>query len=147
MLFTCHSCVFHISFNYEYVILCSTYITMLFICPLYIFHMIQFWWTWYVAQVVSSSLIFREDIDVGRVMLGDLHQKNKYVKLQVDEMVQGLKRLRSIQLNLMNYGLGLKDPTDNLTFDIASSTRALLGEAVAMVPDISAPNPMWGNET
>lgn len=95
-----------------------------------------------MAQVVSSSLIFREDIDVGRVMLGDLHQKNKYVKLQVDEMVQGLKRLRSIQLNLMNYGLGLKDPTDNLTFDIASSTRALLGEAVAMVPDISAPNPM-----
>lgn len=86
-----------------------------------------------MTQVLCSTLVFREDMDIGTVVLGDLQRKSKCIKLRVEEMVEGLKQLRSIQLHLMNCGLGLEDATDDIAPDI-DCTKALLGDLSALAP-------------
>lgn len=71
-------------------------------------------------------------MDIGTFVLGDLDKKNQCIILWVEKMVHGLKHLRSIQLHLMNCGLGLEDSRNDVTFDI-DYTKALLDEAVVMV--------------
>lgn len=47
-------------------------------------------------------------------MLGDMHKKSHNVQLQVEEMIQGLKHVRSTQLRLFNCGLGLEELVDDM---------------------------------
>ena len=84
-----------------------------------------------VKQVLCSALIFREDVDVGTSMVGDLHKKSHCVELWVEEMVHGLQHVRSTQLRLFNCGLGEEEAIDDIAQDV-HCTRALLGEEVAM---------------
>jgi hypothetical protein len=74
-------------------------------------------------------LIFREDIDVGTLMLGDLQKKSHCVQLQVEKVIQSLQRLRSTQLRLFNCALGVEETTDDIAEDV-HCTRLLLGAAV-----------------
>ena len=80
-------------------------------------------------QVVCSAMIFREDMDIGTLTLGDLHKKSTCVKLRVEEIVQSLQLLRSTQMLLFNCGLGVENATDDVVPDI-HCTHALLGEEV-----------------
>ena len=78
-------------------------------------------------QVVSSSLTFREDMDIGSVFVGDLHQKSKSVQMRVAEVQDLLIHFRRTQLHLFYAGLGLEEPTDDIASDV-DSVRLLLGE-------------------
>jgi hypothetical protein len=78
-------------------------------------------------QVVFSSLLFREDIDIGSAMIGDLHKKSKRVQMQVAEVQEGLVQLRETQLRLIYSGLGLQEPTSDIAADVPCA-RLLLGE-------------------
>lgn len=80
-----------------------------------------------VIQVVFSSLLFREDIDIGSAMIGDLHKKSKSVQMQVAEVQERLVRLRVTQLRLFYCGLGLQEPTSDIAADVPCA-RLLLGE-------------------
>ena len=84
-----------------------------------------------MKQVLCSALIFREDVDVGTSMVGDLHKKSHCVQMRVEEMAHGLQRVRSTQLRLFNCGLGEEEPTNDIAEDV-HCTRALLGEEVAI---------------
>lgn len=85
----------------------------------------------YVAQVLCSSIIFREDVDIGTLTLGDLHKKSTCVQMRVKDIVQSLQYVRSTQLRLFNCGLGVEETTDDIAPDL-HCTRALLFEEVAM---------------
>lgn len=80
-----------------------------------------------VIQVVFSSLLFREDIDIGSAMIGDLHKKSKSVQMQVAEVQEGFVRLRETQLRLFYDGLGLQEPTSDIAADVPCA-HLLLGE-------------------
>lgn len=81
-------------------------------------------------QVVSSSLTFREDMDIGSVIVGDLHKKSKCVQVRVAEVQEKLIHFRRMQLHLFYCGLGLEEPTDDIAPDVAC-TRSLFGEVPA----------------
>lgn len=81
----------------------------------------------YVIQVVLSSLLFREDIDIGTGMLGNLHKKSKILQMQIAKVQEGLVQLRATQLRLFYCGLGLQEPTSDIAADVAC-TRLLVGE-------------------
>lgn len=81
----------------------------------------------FVIQVLCSALVIREDVDIGSVVVGDIHRKSTCAELQVADAIEVLARLRNTQLDILYSGLGLKDPTDDIVDDIAVS-RTLLGE-------------------
>lgn len=81
----------------------------------------------FVIQVLCYALVIREDVDIGSVVVGDIHRKNTCAELQVADAIQVLARLRNTQLDILYSGLGLRDPTDDIVDDIAVS-RTLLGE-------------------
>lgn len=85
------------------------------------------------TQVLCSSLIFREDMDVGFVVLGDLPKKSRCINMRIEEIVGSLKALRSTQLHLMHAAMGLEDPSDDIAADVHCA-RALLHEVPAMLP-------------
>lgn len=70
-------------------------------------------------------------MDVGSLMLGDLHKKNSCVQLRVEEIVQRRQHVRSIQLRLFSCGLGVENATDDIAQDLHCKW-ALLGEEVVM---------------
>lgn len=85
----------------------------------------------YGMQVLCSSMVFREDVDVGTLMLGDMHKKSPCVQFRVEEIVQNLQHISSIQLHLFNSGLDV----ENATNDIAPKkhcTRTLLREEMVI---------------
>ena len=85
------------------------------------------------AQVLCSSLVFREDMDVGFVVVGDLHKKCKCLQTRVQGIVDNLKALRETQLHLMYSVMGLEEPSDDIAADI-DSARALLHQMPANPP-------------
>lgn len=89
-------------------------------------------------QVVYSSLTFREDMDIGSVLLGDLHKKSKSLQMRLAEVQEGLIHLRRLQLHLFYCGLGLEQPTDDIAADVPSA-RSLLGEFPLLDPARRSP--------
>ena len=82
-------------------------------------------------QVLCSSMVFREDVDIGTLWVGDLHKKSRCLQMRVEEIVQSLQHVRSTSVRLFNCGLGAEDATDDIAPDL-HCTRALLGEEVEM---------------
>lgn len=50
----------------------------------------QVFFFFYVIQVVLSSLLFREDIDIGTGMVGDLHKRAKSCKCRLQRCKKDL---------------------------------------------------------
>lgn len=86
-----------------------------------------------VMQVLCSSLVFREDIDVGFVVLGDLQKKCKCIQLGVEDIVQSMRALRSKQLHIMYSVMGLEEPSDDIAPDL-DGARALLHQLPGIAP-------------
>lgn len=82
-------------------------------------------------QVLCSSFIFREDVDIGSAIVGDLYKKSRCLELRVQEEQEGLINLRRMQLQLLFCGLGLEEPTDDIAPDVAY-VRSLIGELPAL---------------
>lgn len=80
--------------------------------------------------MLCSSLIFREDIDIGLVIIGDMHKKNKCIQFKISEVQDTLTHLRISQVQLFNTSLGLEKPTDDSTIEVAS-VKLFLGEVLA----------------
>lgn len=78
-------------------------------------------------QVLSSTMIIREDADIGSLIIGDVHKKSRCVQLRVLDAIDLMKALRKIQLSLLYSGLGLEDPTDDIADDVPL-IRTLVGE-------------------
>ena len=74
-------------------------------------------------------MVFREDVDIGTLTVGDLHKKSQCMQMKVEELLQNMEHVRSAQVHLFNYGLGVQDATDDIA-DNLHCTRALLGEEV-----------------
>ena len=74
-------------------------------------------------------MVFREDVDIGSLTLGDLHKKSHCVQMRVEGLVQNLQHVRSTQLQLFNCGLGVENAIGDISSDIYC-TLALLGEEV-----------------
>ena len=91
----------------------------------------------YEAQVLCSSMVFHEDVDIETLTLGVLHKKSHYVQIRVEELVQSLQHVRSTQLRLFNIALGVEDATDDIV-PILYCTRALLGEKVVQPKEKSS---------
>ena len=91
----------------------------------------------YVAQVLCSSMVFGEDVDIGTLSLGDLYKKSPCVQMRVHELIHSLQHVRSLQLQLFNCGLEVEEATDDIAPDV-HCTRALLGEEVAMQKEKSS---------
>ena len=72
-------------------------------------------------------MVIREDVDIGSVVIGDLHRKSQCTQLRLGEVVDVLVGFRRTQLNLIYCGLGLEKPTDDIADDVPI-TRTLLGE-------------------
>lgn len=83
----------------------------------------------FVLQVMCSKLIYREDIDIGFVLLGDLQKRCKCVYKRKQQLIDSLKELRSTQLRLMYAAMELEDPSDDIAADVAS-VRAILYKGI-----------------
>ena len=90
-------------------------------------------------QVLCSSFIFREDVDIGSAMVGDLYKKSKYLELRIQEVQEGLINLRRMQLHLLFCGLGLEEPTDDIAPDVAY-VRSLKAELPALDSSTRSPS-------
>lgn len=84
----------------------------------------------YGMQVLCSSMVLCEDVDVGILTLDDLHKKTPYVQMRV-EIIQSLQHVRSTQLRLFNCGLGTEDAIDDIAPNL-HCTRLLMGEEVVL---------------
>lgn len=89
-------------------------------------------------QVVLSSLICREDIDIGSLMVGDLHKKSRCLQMRMAEAQERLLELRRTQLNIFYSGLGVEEPADDVAADVPAA-RLLLGEFPALSPSRRSP--------
>ena len=72
-------------------------------------------------------MLIREDIDIGYVVVGDIHKKSYCTQLRLADAVELLATLRRTQLSLVYSGLGLEDPTDDIVDDVRV-THTLVGE-------------------
>jgi hypothetical protein len=76
-------------------------------------------------------------MDVGSSVIDDLHWKNWYMQIGLGDVVNTIASLRNTELNLMYYGLGLDESTDNIASDVLS-TLTLVGEfpqALELLPE------------
>lgn len=80
-------------------------------------------------------MVIREDVDIGSVVIGDLHKKSQCTQLRLGEVVDVLVELRRTQLNLIYYGLGLEKPTDDIADDMPI-TRTLFQRTLALTLSI-----------
>ena len=78
-------------------------------------------------QILCSTMVIREDADIGSVVIGDIHKKNTCAQLRLGEAIEVRVALRCTQRGLFYSGLGLEEPTDDIAEDVAV-TRTLLGE-------------------
>jgi hypothetical protein len=76
-------------------------------------------------------MVIREDVDIGSVVIGDLHKKSQCTQLRLGEVVDVLVELRRTQLNLIYCGLGLEKPTDDIADDMPI-TRTLFQRTPAL---------------
>ena len=72
-------------------------------------------------------MIIREDVDIGHVVIGDVHKKSRCAELRLGEVIDVLAVLRRTQLDLVQCGLGLQEPTDDIVEDVLV-THMLVGE-------------------
>lgn len=72
-------------------------------------------------------MVIREDVDIGSVVVDNLHMRSECVQLRLEKVVDALVRLRRIQLGLFYCGLGLEEPTDDIADDVPL-TRILLNK-------------------
>ena len=54
-----------------------------------------------IFQVLCSAMIIREDADIGLVVVGDIHKKNKCAQLRLNKAIDFLTSLRQTQLVLL----------------------------------------------
>lgn len=66
-------------------------------------------------------------MDIGTVVVGDLHRKNICVSLRLGEVQKLLLGLRATQWSLFNCGFNLEDPIDDVAPDVPL-TRLSIGE-------------------
>ncbi len=95
------------------------------------------------TQVLCSSMVFREDIDIGSWTLGDLHKKSPCVQKLMEDAAQSWQRVRATQLRLFNCGLGVEEAADDIAPDVHCA-RALLGEDVGVVVTAGKPETSMG---
>ena len=82
-------------------------------------------------------MVFRKNVDIGTLTLGDLYKKSPCVQMRVEKIVHSLQHVRSTQLRLFNCGLEVEEATDDIALDVHCTT-ALLGEEVAMPKEKSS---------
>ena len=71
-----------------------------------------------VIHVMCFSLVFRKDIDIGFVVLGDLQKKCKYVILHKQQITESPQPLRSIQLRLIYATMEMENLTEYIAMDV-----------------------------
>lgn len=74
-----------------------------------------------VTQILYYSLVFRQDIDVGFVVLGNLQKKSMCINLRIKDIVESLKALKLKQLHLLYVVIKLK--TNRITLHQMSTVQ------------------------
>ena len=72
-------------------------------------------------------MIIREDVDIGHVVIGDVHKKSRCAELRLGEAIDVMSALRRTQLDLVHCGLGLQEPKYDIMEDVLV-THTLVGE-------------------
>ena len=93
----------------------------------------------YGMQVVCSSMVFRKNVDIGTLTLGDMHKKSTCVKFRVDleEIVQSLQHVKSTQLHLFTFGLRVDNATNDIDPDIHYTKTLLVEEVMMALEDLT----------
>lgn len=72
-------------------------------------------------------MIIHEDVDIGHVVIGDIHKKRRCAQLRLGEAIEVLAALRRTQLGLVHCRLGFHEPTDDILEGVLV-TYTLVGE-------------------
>ena len=72
-------------------------------------------------------MIIREDVDIGHVVIRDVHKKSRCAELRLGEAIDVMSALRRTQLDLVHCGLGLQEPKYDIMEDVLV-THTLVGE-------------------
>ena len=72
-------------------------------------------------QLLSYAMVICDDVDIGSVVVGDIHKKNTCAQLRLAEAIEVLVALRRTQLNLLYTGLGLEEASDGIVEDVATT--------------------------
>lgn len=93
-------------------------------------------------QVLYSSLIVREDMNVGSLVFGNLNRKSGCAHIRLEEVMDTIAALKNTQLNLIYCGFGLDEPTNDIISNVLN-TLTLVGEfpqASELFPEIQPNN-------